>query len=246
MKSQENQNKSEINVNVSGSETDTKYHHFSNPTDLKFYFTEFENNSQRRLYREDPLPKEEDVDEIYQRQTDKLRKTKHFALDNPQSRMDNLVPNKMEQTGQFSSESDNQKVLSDPETDLKLNFQKAENYKIFVNISSDLPYPFWVNGNSIKTASHSNKLLKPDWKNLRLVDKSDRNDGEFKNKIFRFSFPAFPIFVKLGNVAKLVTNSYKKKLSTLLRITRRYPPVTPKQLLMVTSLLASMLLLVFL
>ena len=168
-------------MNVSGSETDTKYHHFSNPTDLKFYFTEFENNSQRRLYREDPLPKKEDFDEIYQRQTDKLRKTKHFALDNPQPSMDNLVRNKMEQTGQFSSESDNQNVLSDPETDLKLDFQKAENYKIFVNISSDLPYPFWVNGNSIKTASHSNKLLKPDWKNLRLVDKSDRNDGEFKN-----------------------------------------------------------------
>ena len=126
---------------------------------------------------------------------------------------------------------------------LRLDFQNDENYKFVFNFSSDLPYPFWVNGNSIKSVTHSNRFLKPVEKKMRIVSDGVRKDVKYTNKIF--SFPAFPIFVKLGKVAKLVINSYKKKVSSLMRMTRRYPAVTDKQLLVLTSLLVSLLMLAF-
>ena len=175
-------------------------------------------------------------DELYWRLTEK----------DHQGPLDHVIRIKNEKTENVSSEYNPENILSDINKNhiLKLDFQNEENYKISFNLSSDLPYPYWVNGNSIKSASHSKRFYEPNRKKELTVINSERKDPEYKNKIS--SSPAFPIFVKLANVAKLVINSYKKKLFSLKRFSRGYIPVTNKQLLTLTSLLASILLFAFL
>lgn len=214
---------------MSDEEYTSKYHHFSSPSDLKFYFTEIANYS---LWDPNIIENYEH----YWRLTEK-------DLQGPR---DHVIRIKNEKTKNVSSEYNPENILSDINKNhiLKLEFQNAENYKISFNLSSDLPYPYWVNGNSIKSASQFKRFYKPDRKKVMNVINSERKDPEYKNKIS--SSPAFPIFVKLANVAKLVINSYKKKLFSLKRFSRGYLPVTNKQLLTLTSLLASILLFAFL
>ena len=142
----------------------------------------------------------------------------------------------------LSSVYDPESILSDLNTNhiLNLDSENGEKYKIALNFSSNFPYPVWVNGNSMKIAS-TDEFFKPDWRNV--VTKTDRRwketDLGFGYKKNKTRLSVFPILMKLGNVAKLIINSYRKKLSNLVRITRRYQPASRKQLLILMALFVS-------
>ena len=208
------------------------YHHFSSSSDLKFYFTERRNNSLQHsnsTFGENILPEKT--------KEDKIERNIIFDLLHP---LDDSKSSNNEYY--LSSVYVPEKILSDLNTNhfLNLDSENEENYKITSNFSSDLPYPVWVSRNSMKIAS--DEFLKSDWKKRNLVSRTDRGDrrdgggGYIKNKI-RFS--AVPILMKLRNVAKLIINSYRKKLSNLVRITRRYQPASRNQLLALTALFVS-------
>ena len=232
LKSLENEKTSMINAGMFGDGETDFYQHFSSSSDLKFYFTDRRNNSLEHFNStigENILPV---------KTKDKIERNIIYDLLHP---LDEAESSNNEYY--LSSVYNPEHILSDLNTNhfLYPDYENGENYKIVFNFSSDLPYPVWVNRNSMKIAS--DELFKSDWKKRNFVIRPERRDlgvsGGYKKNKIRFS--AIPILMKLRNVAKLIINSYRKKLSHLLRITRRYQPATIKQVLTLAALFASFL-----
>ena len=220
-----------LNEGMFGDEETDVYHHFSSSSDLKFYFTDRRNSS---LEHSNSTSGENSTGE---KTEDKLERNIIFDLLHPLDKSESI------NTGYYlSSVYDPENILSDLKTNhfLDLDSENGEDFQISSNFSSDLPYPVWVNRNSMKIAS--DEFLKPDWKKRKVVSRTDRRDrtrgGGYRKNNTRFS--VIPILMKLRNVAKLIINSYRKKLSNLVRITTgRYQPVSRKQLLTLTALFVS-------
>ena len=195
-----------LNGGMFGDEETDAYQHFSSSSDLKFYFTDRRNTSQEQS----SSTSSENI--ISEKTEDKIERNIIFDLLHP-SDDSKSINNEY----YLSSVYDPENILSDLNTNhfLDLDSENGENFKISSNFSSDLPYPVWVNRNSMKMAS--DEFLKPDWKKRNAVSRTDGRDrdgvvGYRKNKI-RFS--VIPILMKLRNVPKLIINSYRKKLSNL-------------------------------
>ena len=212
-----------------GDEETDAYHHFSSASDLKFYFTDRRNNSLKHS-------NSTSGENIRQEKTEeKIERNIVFDLLHP------LNDSKSRNNEyHLSSVYDPENILSDLNTNhfLNLESENGENYKVALNFSSNFPYPVWVNGNSMKIAS-AGEFMKPDWKRRNVVTRTDRRDVGFGYKKNKTRLSVFPILMKLGNVAKLIINSYRKKLSNLVRITRRYQPASRKQLLILMALFVS-------
>ena len=226
-----------------GDEETDPYQHFSSSSELKFYFTDRRNNSVKHDNSNIGEHFLQDTSSKNTTTKDKIERNIIYDLLHPLEDAKNS-----NNEYYLSSVYDPENILSDLNTNhfFNLDTVNGENYKIFLNFSSDLPYPVWVDENSKFKIQYD--FFGSDWKRRKVVSRPDRRDlggnARFKKNKIRFS--VIPILTKLRNVAKLITNSYRKKLSYLFRITRRYQPASRKQFLALAALFASFLVVAFL